>query len=78
VQPRLGALPPNLANAAVSVVMWTCALVAVLPAIFFSDRGDILFPALVLCVVAYHLFYRWVAAPAAPQALADAVEEVRI
>jgi UDP-N-acetylmuramyl pentapeptide phosphotransferase/UDP-N-acetylglucosamine-1-phosphate transferase len=78
VQPRLGALPPNLANAAVSVVMWICALVAVLPAIFFSDRGDILFPALVLCVVAYHLFYRWVAAPAAPQALADAVEEVRI
>jgi UDP-N-acetylmuramyl pentapeptide phosphotransferase/UDP-N-acetylglucosamine-1-phosphate transferase len=78
VQPRLGALPPNLANAAVSVVMWICAIVPVLPAIFFSDRGDILFPALALCVVAYHLFYRWVAAPGAPQARADAAEEVRI
>jgi UDP-N-acetylmuramyl pentapeptide phosphotransferase/UDP-N-acetylglucosamine-1-phosphate transferase len=76
VQPRLGTLPPNLANAAVSVVMWICAIVPVLPAIFFSSRGDILFPALLLCVLAYHLFYRWAASPAAPQAVADAAEEV--
>jgi UDP-N-acetylmuramyl pentapeptide phosphotransferase/UDP-N-acetylglucosamine-1-phosphate transferase len=78
VQPRLGALPPNLANAAVSVVMWICALVPVLPAIFFSERGDILFPALVLCVIAYHLFYRRVALVRAAEPLADAPVNVRI
>lgn len=77
VQPRLGALAPNFANAAVSVVMWICAIVPVLPAIFFSSRGDILFPALLLCVLAYHLFYRWVVGAGAPQAIADAAEEVR-
>ena len=78
VQPKLGALAPNLANAAVSVVMWVCALVPVLPAIFFSQRGDILFPALLVFVLGYHLFYRWVAGPSAPEGVVDAAEEVRI
>lgn len=64
VQPRLCGLPPYLRNAAVSVLMWVCALVPVLPAVFFSGRGDILLPALVLCVGAYHLVYRRVAATA--------------
>jgi UDP-N-acetylmuramyl pentapeptide phosphotransferase/UDP-N-acetylglucosamine-1-phosphate transferase len=64
VQPRLQGLPPNLRNAAVSVLMWVCALVPVLPAVFFSTRGDILLPALALCVAAYHLVYRRVAANA--------------
>jgi hypothetical protein len=60
VQPRLLHLHPNLRNAAVSVVMWVCAVVPVVPAIFFPGRPDILVPCLVGCFVAYHLFYRGV------------------
>jgi UDP-N-acetylmuramyl pentapeptide phosphotransferase/UDP-N-acetylglucosamine-1-phosphate transferase len=66
VHPRLGALPANLSNAAVSVLMWVCATVPVIPAILFSGRGDILLPALLLCVLAYHLAYRRLAAAAKP------------
>jgi UDP-N-acetylmuramyl pentapeptide phosphotransferase/UDP-N-acetylglucosamine-1-phosphate transferase len=61
VQPRLRDLHPNLRNAAVSLVMWICALVPVLPAIFFFGRPDILLPSIGACFVAYHLFYRHVA-----------------
>lgn len=71
VQPRLPQLAPNLRNAAVSVVMWGCAVVPVVPALLFYDRPDILLGALGACVVAYHLFYRRVASSAAP-VLADA------
>ena len=61
VQPRLPDVHPNLRNAAVSVVMWICALVPVLPAMFFYNAADVLLPALVACFLAYHLFYRHVA-----------------
>jgi UDP-N-acetylmuramyl pentapeptide phosphotransferase/UDP-N-acetylglucosamine-1-phosphate transferase len=61
VHPRLTMLPPNLRNAAVSVVMWICAVVPVLPAMFFYGHPDILLPALGACFLAYHLFYRRVA-----------------
>jgi UDP-N-acetylmuramyl pentapeptide phosphotransferase/UDP-N-acetylglucosamine-1-phosphate transferase len=64
VQPRLGRLSPNLGNAAVSVVMWICAAVPVLPAVLFPGRPDILLPALALFALGYHLFYRRVAAHA--------------
>jgi UDP-N-acetylmuramyl pentapeptide phosphotransferase/UDP-N-acetylglucosamine-1-phosphate transferase len=62
IQPRLAHLPPNLRNAAVSVVMWACAVVPVVPAVLFPTRAEILLVALALCVVAYGLFYRRVAA----------------
>ena len=62
VQPRLGRLHPNLGNAAVSLIMWICATIPVLPAIFFPGSPEILLPALALCALAYHLFYRRVAA----------------
>jgi UDP-N-acetylmuramyl pentapeptide phosphotransferase/UDP-N-acetylglucosamine-1-phosphate transferase len=61
IHPRFSWLQANLRNAAVSVVMWVCALVPVLPAVFFYSRSDILLPCLGGCVLAYHLFYRWVA-----------------
>ncbi|MBL0428698.1 MraY family glycosyltransferase [Ramlibacter alkalitolerans] len=61
VQPRMRGAHPNLRNAAVSVVMWICALVPVLPAIFFYNRADILLPSLAGCFLAYHVFYRRVA-----------------
>ena len=64
VHPLLASVRPNLRNAAVSLVMWTCAIVPVVPAILFPTRGDILLLALALCVLAYHLFYRRVAANA--------------
>lgn len=76
VQPRLGSLPPNLSNAAVSVVMWGCAVVPVIPAVLFSGRPEILVPALALCVLGYHLFYRRVAAAARPE-VAEAAVDVR-
>lgn len=60
MQPRLRSLHPNLRNSAVSVVMWVCAIVPALPAIFFPTRPDVLLPALAGCFLAYHLFYRWV------------------
>jgi UDP-N-acetylmuramyl pentapeptide phosphotransferase/UDP-N-acetylglucosamine-1-phosphate transferase len=64
VHPRLRALPPNLRNAAVSVLMWTCAVVPVVPAILFPTRAALLLPALAGCFFAYHLLYRAVAAAA--------------
>jgi UDP-N-acetylmuramyl pentapeptide phosphotransferase/UDP-N-acetylglucosamine-1-phosphate transferase len=76
VQPRLGGLHPNLSNAAVSVVMWICATIPVLPAVFFSGRPDILVPALLLCALGYHLFYRRIAAAAQPDLL-EAPADVR-
>ena len=67
VQPRLTTLPPYMSNAAVSVLMWICATVPVVPAILFSGRPDILLPALALCALAYHLVYRRLAAGAQPE-----------
>jgi UDP-N-acetylmuramyl pentapeptide phosphotransferase/UDP-N-acetylglucosamine-1-phosphate transferase len=61
IHPRFPQLQANLRNAAVSVVMWVCALVPVVPAVFFHSRADILLPCIAGCVLAYHLFYRWVA-----------------
>jgi UDP-N-acetylmuramyl pentapeptide phosphotransferase/UDP-N-acetylglucosamine-1-phosphate transferase len=79
VQPRLGAIPANLSNAAVSVLMWICATVPVIPAILFSGRGDILLPALVLCVLSYHLVYQRLAAGAKPDvAEAQAAVDLRV
>jgi UDP-N-acetylmuramyl pentapeptide phosphotransferase/UDP-N-acetylglucosamine-1-phosphate transferase len=74
VQPRLAHLHPNLRNAAVSVVMWACAIVPVLPAVFFFDRQDVLLPALAACFLAYHVFYRRVAASAQPEELPAAAD----
>lgn len=65
VQPRLAGLQPNMRNAAVSVVMWTCAVVPVVPAMLFPTQGDLLLGVLAGCAVAYHLFYRHVASSAA-------------
>ncbi|MEJ8838470.1 MraY family glycosyltransferase [Ramlibacter sp. AN1133] len=67
VQPRLLHLHPNLRNAAVSVLMWVCAVVPVIPAIFFPGRPDVLVPCLAGCFLAYHLFYRRVASIATRQ-----------
>jgi UDP-N-acetylmuramyl pentapeptide phosphotransferase/UDP-N-acetylglucosamine-1-phosphate transferase len=74
VQPRLAALPPYMSNAAVSVLMWVCATVPVVPAILFSGRPDILLPALGLCVLAYHLVYRRLAAGARPEVVEAAAD----
>nr|WP_255428057.1 glycosyltransferase [Ramlibacter cellulosilyticus] len=76
VQPNLTALPANLRNAAVSMVMWICAIVPVLPAVFFSGRQEILLPALLLCALAYHLFYRRLAVALEPE-LAEPAADVR-
>jgi UDP-N-acetylmuramyl pentapeptide phosphotransferase/UDP-N-acetylglucosamine-1-phosphate transferase len=72
IQPRLKDVQPNLRNAAVSVVMWICALVPVVPAVLFYSSPEILIPALALCVLAYHLLYRWVAAGASRASAAEA------
>jgi UDP-N-acetylmuramyl pentapeptide phosphotransferase/UDP-N-acetylglucosamine-1-phosphate transferase len=64
VQPRLPGLPPNLRNAAVSMLMWVCAAVPVIPAVLAPGRPDILLAALALCVVGYHMVYRRLAASA--------------
>jgi UDP-N-acetylmuramyl pentapeptide phosphotransferase/UDP-N-acetylglucosamine-1-phosphate transferase len=61
VHPRLPGLHPNLRNAAVSLVMWICAVVPVVPALLFPTRGNVLLAALAGCALAYHLFYRYVA-----------------
>jgi UDP-N-acetylmuramyl pentapeptide phosphotransferase/UDP-N-acetylglucosamine-1-phosphate transferase len=61
VHPLLASVRPNLRNAAVSLVMWMCALVPVVPAVLFPTRPDVLLAALGLCVLSYHLFYRQVA-----------------
>lgn len=74
VQPRLAGLPPYMSNAAVSVLMWVCATVPVVPAILFSGRPDILLPALGGCVLAYHLAYRRLAAGAAQEVVDGAVD----
>ena len=42
VQPRLAHLPANLRNAAVSVLMWGCAVVTVTPAGLFPTRANLL------------------------------------
>ena len=76
VQPRLAGVPAYMSNAAVSVVMWICATVPVLPAILFSGRPDILVPALATCALAYHLVYRRLAAGATPE-VAEAAVDVR-
>jgi UDP-N-acetylmuramyl pentapeptide phosphotransferase/UDP-N-acetylglucosamine-1-phosphate transferase len=73
VHPHLATLRPNLRNAAVSLVMWMCAIVPVVPAILFPSRPDLLLMALALCVLGYHLFYRRVASTIEPAA--DAVEQ---
>lgn len=77
VQPRLASLPPNLRNAAVSLPMWICAVVPVVPAIFFSGRPEILVPALALCVLGYHLVYRHIAAGAQQPDIQEAPADVR-
>jgi UDP-N-acetylmuramyl pentapeptide phosphotransferase/UDP-N-acetylglucosamine-1-phosphate transferase len=64
IQPRLSRLHPNLRNAAVSVVMWVCALVPVLAAVLFFNQPELLLAAMAACVLAYHLLYRWVASSA--------------
>ncbi|NML43757.1 glycosyl transferase [Ramlibacter sp. G-1-2-2] len=74
IQPRLAHLQPNLRNASVSVVMWLCALVPVLPAVFFPKNGEILLPALAACFLAYHLLYRKVASSAAEAELPEAAD----
>jgi len=67
VQPRLQRAHPNLRNAAVSVVMWICAVLPVVPALFFYNRADVLLPALAACFLAYHLFYRRIASLTVPE-----------
>lgn len=64
VHPRLRKVRPNLRNAAVSVVMWICAVVPVIPAMLMPTRGDLLLAALVGCFIAYRFLYRHVAATA--------------
>jgi UDP-N-acetylmuramyl pentapeptide phosphotransferase/UDP-N-acetylglucosamine-1-phosphate transferase len=74
IQPRFPRLQPNLRNAAVSLVMWLCALVPVVPAVFFYSRPEILLPALAGCVLAYHLLYRRIAASAGVDALPEGAD----
>jgi UDP-N-acetylmuramyl pentapeptide phosphotransferase/UDP-N-acetylglucosamine-1-phosphate transferase len=69
VQPRLPRVHPNLRNAAVSLLMWICAVACVLPAIFFYSQPGILLPCLAGAFFIYHLVYRRVAGLAAPQEL---------
>jgi len=71
VQPRLTHLRPNLRNAAVSVVMWICAVVPVVPAMLFPTQGDLLLGVLAGCAVAYHFFYRYVASSATRPAVQE-------
>ncbi len=66
VQPRLARLAPFLRNAAVSVLMWGCAVVAVTPAVLFPTHGPLLLGVLAGCFAGYHFVYRHVAASAAP------------
>jgi UDP-N-acetylmuramyl pentapeptide phosphotransferase/UDP-N-acetylglucosamine-1-phosphate transferase len=76
VQPRLRGVPPNLCNAAVSVLMWGCAIVPVVPAVLFFSEAKVLVPALVLCALGYHLVYRRVA-PAEAAEVSQAGADVR-
>lgn len=77
VQPRLPGARANLRNAAVSLVMWVFALLPVIPAVLFPTRQDILLPALGGCALAYHLFYRKLAASTVEEESAEVVPEVR-
>lgn len=72
IQPRLRQMHPNLRNASVSLVMWPCAIVPVLPAVLFYSRPEILLPSLAGCLLAYHLVYRRVAATATPGSIPEA------
>lgn len=74
IQPKLSKLPPNLRNAAVSVVMWICAVIPVLPAIFFFNRPEVLLPAIGACFLGYHVFYRFVAATTKPVEVPEGVD----
>ncbi|MBE7369427.1 MraY family glycosyltransferase [Ramlibacter pallidus] len=77
VHPRLSGARPNVRNAAVSLVMWVCAAVPVIPAILFPTRPDILLPALGGCALAYHLFYRRLADSSEAGNAADSAADVR-
>ncbi len=72
IQPRLRQIHPNLRNASVSVVMWSCAIVPVLPAVLFYSRPEILVPSLAGCLLAYHLVYRRIASTATPGSIPEA------
>ncbi|MDB5753504.1 MAG: putative glycosyl transferase, family 4 [Ramlibacter sp.] len=72
IYPRLARLNANLRNAAVSVVMWFCALVPVVPAVLFFDQPQLLLAALAGCMLCYHLLYRWVAASGKPAVAGNA------
>ena len=61
VQRRLPRLDPTLQNAAVSVIMWCCAAVPAVVAVFFHDRTGVLACCALACVAAYHFIYRRVA-----------------
>ncbi|HEX7888329.1 MAG TPA: glycosyl transferase, partial [Ramlibacter sp.] len=61
VHPRLPRLAPNLRNAAVSVLMWICAVLPVIPAVLFPTQGELLLGVLAGCFAAYHFYYRFVA-----------------
>lgn len=74
VHPRLPDVQPHLRNAAVSVVMWICAVIPVLPAVFFHGRPEILLPSLGGCVLAYHFLYRRVASTAKSTEIAEAAD----
>jgi UDP-N-acetylmuramyl pentapeptide phosphotransferase/UDP-N-acetylglucosamine-1-phosphate transferase len=63
VHPRLAKWRPDFRNAAVSVLMWKAALITILPAVLYPTRADVLAVALVVCIVSYHIVYRWVAQP---------------
>ena len=78
VQPRLARLPANLGNAAVSILMWVCAMVPVIPAMLFPGEPDVLLPALALCVLGYHLLYRRLAASAAPAEIPGQSADARV
>ena len=78
IHPRLAHLDANLRNAAVSLVMWLCALVPVLPAVYFYDRADILLAAIACCVLGYHLFYRRVASLAIRAGVSGKEADVRV
>lgn len=60
VQPRFPRLAPNFRNAVVSVLMWVCAVLPVIPAILFPTQGELLLGVLAGCFVAYHAYYRFV------------------
>ena len=76
VHPRLSNWRPDFRNAAVSVLMWKAALITILPAVMYPTRADVLSIALVLCVLVYHVVYRWVAQPMTVAAVSPTLHEV--